>query len=923
MPENDAAPSTTTIPAASSGTRRATVEHSVLDRWATVVAEHPEAVAVVGAGRSVTYREADRLTSALALRLADELTPDDLTGAGVGPVPGGAPVPVGLMAGQTVETLLGVIALVKAGRLVVILDGHLPEARVQHICALAGIREVLADQAHRERAAALVADPAAVLPVDTMLDDCLAIAEGDEPIAAVPAATERGGTDGVTIVFTSGSTGMPKGVVLTHRQELVDTASARAMFALTPEDRVALVLPLGFAAGFMLALTTLLAGASTRLIDPRDTGLDHLLTWIAAEGVTTLNCTPHLLRSIVDATEQTDTRLHGLRYFSTVGEAVTGRDVAAIRPFLAPTADFFNWTGSSEMGCLAYERIPAGAPVPDGTVSAGVVAPGREVRILREDGSLADVGETGQLVCVSDAMTSGYWGAYEQTVSRLGADEHGVPTWRQGDLARVDADGRVTLLGRADDAVKVRGYLVEPSEVEAAITAIDAVQEAVVTTIVAPPAATRLVAYVVTRAGRRSVSPAALRKELRAAVPEYMVPSDIVPMVALPRNERGKVDRAQLPEPTAVVTELSERTHDQWELVVAQIWAEVLGLHAVGLDDDFAALGGDSLAIEEMLAAIDERLGVDLRSSELLEHPTLREFARRVRAGTTAIPSHPDVMKLSSGGTGTPIFCVSGAGALGLTFLPLAKRFAERDVYAFQQHGLERRAIPDWSVPAAARRYLELMRVVRPRGPYLLVGHSLGGLVALEIARILAAAGETVEHVILLDTYLPRSAGEQDSLEFGRLPQQQSSNGMLERIRRMADRQLARVVPGGLAPFQQIPRRLRAYTAGVLRFDGQHQFDAFFDQAAIAVKRYRMQPYDGRATFVQADGNPDGPEAWAPFLIGRTAHPRLASEHSSLLREPNVADLAALLRTAIGDGDGEGEGEDEPSAATPGLAARG
>lgn len=344
---------------------------------------------------------------------------------------------------------------------------------------------------------------------------------------------------------------------------------------------------------------------------------------------------------------------------------------------------------------------------------------------------------------------------------------------------------------------------------------------------------------------------------------------------------------------------MNEDTFDQWELVIGQIWAEVLGLHAVGLDDDFAELGGDSLSAEEMLAIVQERIGVDLRSAEVLEHPTVRDFARRVRAGAAAIPSHPDVVKLTSGGGSAPVFCIPGAGALALTFLPLSRHLAGHDVYAFQQHGLERRTVPDWSIPAAARRYVELMRVVQPRGPYQLVGHSLGGLVALEIARMLTDAGEHVDHVVLLDTYLPRTTAEQGALEFARLPQRQHSSVAAAKVRRGIDRQVRRVLPGGAAQFRRVGRRLRAYGAGVFQYDGQKQFDAFFDQAALMAKRYQVPEYDGRVTFVAADGNPDGREAWSQYLVGEMQWPTLESEHSSLLREPHVTELASVLRTAL------------------------
>ena len=432
-----------------------------------------------------------------------------------------------------------------------------------------------------------------------------------------------------------------------------------------PEDRLASVLPHGFSAGFSLVLSGLLAGASMHVADPRRTGVDGLATWIRDAGLTTLHTTPHLVRSMVSALDPADDRLRGLRMVATVGEAVTGPDLAALRPLLGPTTSFCNWTGSSETNVYAVNEIRSTDPVPERSIPSGRIVAGKRIVLRRPDGSIADVGESGEIVCISDAMTSGYWGAPETTATRAGVADDGTPSWAVGDLGRFDEDGRITLLGRADDAVKVRGYLVEPSEVESALRTVDTVQEAAVVAVKAPPAPTRLVAYVVTKRGRRSASPAAIRKALRDLLPDYMVPTAIVPMAALPRNERGKVDRAALPEAPSLAMTLGEGgtalpdadTYDQWQLAVAQIWSEVLGLPsvgplqlpAVGLDNDFAALGGDSLSAEEMLALVNDRLGVDLPSTDLLESPTVRTFAARARLGAAAVPSHPDVMTLADG----------------------------------------------------------------------------------------------------------------------------------------------------------------------------------------------------------------------------------------------------------------------------------
>jgi acyl-coenzyme A synthetase/AMP-(fatty) acid ligase/thioesterase domain-containing protein/acyl carrier protein len=909
----DTQPSTASTTSAPARSDEAIPDTPLLGALAAVAERAPDSLALTDEHTALTHRDLYRITKALGSVLDGRLTPDDHTGRGVGVEPGGESVPVGVMVAHGADSVVAILGLVHAGRIVVALDPFLPEARLQHVMSLAGIVDVIADAEHAERARALVADPATVVPLAEVLVEATAIAADDGEIPTVPAAETRGGQDALDIIFTSGSTGAPKGVVVTHRQTLVDTVAQRSSFRIVPGDRIASVLPHGFAAGFTLVVTALLAGASVHVADPRRTGIDRLSTWIQRSALTTLHTTPHLVRSLVGGLETTDDRLRGLRLVATVGEAVTGTDISALRPLLGPTASFFNWTGSSETCVYAVNEIAAGDPVPERSVPSGRIVVGKRIEVRRPDGSIADVGESGEVVCVSDAMTSGYWGAPEQTAKRAGTAPDGTPTWSIGDLGRFDEDGKLTLLGRADDAVKVRGYLVEPSEVEAALRTVDAVHEAVVIAVKAPPAPTRLVAYVVTSQGRRSPSPAAIRKALRDLLPDYMVPTSIVPMPVLPRNERGKVDRAALPEAPALGTTigedgqaLAEDTYDQWQLAVGQIWADVLGLPtvgplrlpAVGLDNDFSALGGDSLSAEELLAAVSDRLGVDLPSSELLENPTLRTFTARIRQGSAASPSHPDVVTLAqrSEGTGEAIFCVAGAGALALTYVPLARRLGDRPVYAFQQHGLERRSVPDWSVRAMARRYIELMRIAQPSGPYTLVGHSFGGLVAIEMAAMLTAAGHAVRRVVLLDTYLPEHAAAQaDSVEFGELDLGASDGRVRSGLSRAIAQRTSAFRNRVIAPFGEVGRHARAYGAGVFRWEGQRQFRAFFDHALVVSRGYRPPTFDGPVTLVVADGNEMASARWAPFFSGAVDEIRMHCEHNSVLREPHVEELATAL----------------------------
>lgn len=856
---------------------------SLLQRWDEVVHAVPDAEALHSPGATYTFEQADTRSNAVATVLKQEL-PDEES-------------PVGALLGHTADAVVGILAILKSDRVVVVLDRHMPLERLRLIIELAGITTCLTDTANAETAAELGESLVKTINLDALVNEQAASAPRELGDSSTAACRMRGGRDTAFIIFTSGSTGRPKGVMQTHDQLLNDAFGFRLRFRTEPNDRVALVLPYGFSAGLSVIFGALLNGIGTWSFDPRDSGVRALVSWINDQRLSTLNCTPHLLRSLVSVMEPKEV-MHSLRLVSTVGESVTGRDVEAIRAHVPPTASFVNLSGSSEVGHLATYELAGQMQVPDGALPAGRVMDNKEVVLLGEDRTPVPPGDVGEIITISEYLSAGYWHDETTTAERFGTDADGWRLCRQGDLGRFDDNGDLILLGRADAAIKIRGYLVDPSEIEAALLAVDGVDEAVVIPVVAPPAPTRLIAYVAHPSGVRPPSLAALRRDLRMRLPEYMVPGTIVQLPSLPRNERGKVDRLRLPPVTHQPP--SAPPERQWEIVVAGIWAEVLGLDAVGLDDDFMALGGDSLSAEELLTVVEDRFGVHMASTVLVDAPTLREFARRVENAAVALPSHPDVITLNSGQTGTPLFCFAGSGALALTFLPLSRHLRERNVYAFQAHGLERRGIPDWSVEASARRFIQIMRVIQPHGPYLLLGHSFGGLVALEIARLLTSAGEPVELVGLLDTLLPRSVSLRQLVGDEEIPYQTPrGQAAVGNGRSFLQNRIRRVLPDGLPTPHLMMRHLRSYVAGIVPQSGHWQFEALFGHGVLVSRRHKVQPYAGRCFVVFADNNPDGQDLWEPLLTGQHEFFEVPSEHTSLLREPHVSTVADILRSQL------------------------
>ena len=430
------------------------------------------------------------------------------------------------------------------------------------------------------------------------------------------------------------------------------------------------------------------------------------------------------------------------------------------------------------------------------------------------------------------------------------------------------------MLGRLDDQCKIRGYLVEPAEVERALLEIPAVAEACV---VADKrgADPRLVAYVVME-DETAASRPILRRELAARLPEYMVPSAILFLSELPRNERTKVDRAQLPPPPPVITSTPPR--NEWERALSDLWGRVLGLADVGVHDDFFDLGGDSLAAEEMLTALSDEFGLPAAgSTALIEAPTVAQFAERVEWRS---PRHRDgVVPLHPAGDRPPLFAIAGAGGLALTLMPLARRLDDdQPVIGLQARGLEERARPDLSLSQAARRHARAVRRLQPEGPYHLIGYSFGGLLALKTAQLLAAAGDEVAYLGLIDTFLPRSG--------------------VWRSRRTTE----------AASWRRRPRlssALKLPLAGLVPFRSEVQFEVFFLHGFLAGNAARLQPWPGptHLYFARDEYRADGVEAWERVLTGARHVEFLPGNHVTVVREPTVADLAGMVQRDI-DGSG-------------------
>jgi amino acid adenylation domain-containing protein len=572
----------------------------------------PEAIALSFAGRTSTYGELDGRANRLALRLA---------GLGCAPE-----TRVGVFMERSPELVVALLAILKAGGAYVPLDPEHPAERIAFQVEDAGLPLLLAQERLRER---LPRTAARVVTIDAD-DPPAARAVAPRPAVRVDPQNPA------YVLYTSGSTGRPKGAAVSHRAIVNRLEWMQDAYRLGPDDRVLQKTPFSFDVSVWEFFWPLLAGA--RLVVARPGGQRdnaYLARLIEDEGITVLHFVPSMLRMFLAEPEAGACR--SLRDVVASGEALPA-DLAE---------RFFARLGGARLHNL-YGPTEAAVDVTAWTCERGArlgVPIGRPIwntRIHLVDRGLrpVPVGVSGELCIAGVNLARGYVGRPDLTAERFVPDPFGGPgerLYRTGDLARHRADGALEYLGRTDHQVKVRGFRIELGEIEAALRALPGVAAAAVVAREREDGHRRLVAYV---AGE-GLSADDLRTALGQRLPEFMVPALFCFLPELPLSANGKVDRRALPEPEAARPDLAAAfvpPEEGDERDLAAIWSEVLRVERVGRDDNFFALGGDSILSLQVLAAARER-GLALSLPQIFRHPTVRELAAEVaRAGAPAPP---------------------------------------------------------------------------------------------------------------------------------------------------------------------------------------------------------------------------------------------------------------------------------------------
>ncbi|MCY7981621.1 non-ribosomal peptide synthetase DhbF [Bacillus inaquosorum] len=860
---------------------------SLPEQFEKQAALSPDAIAVVYENQSLSYAELNERANRLARMLISE---------GVGPEQF-----VALALPRSLEMAVGLLAVLKAGAAYLPLDPDYPADRIAFMLEDAQPAFIMTNTKAVEHIPPAENVPKIVLD-DPKLSEKLNTYPAENPNNA-DRIQPLSPLNTAYVIYTSGSTGVPKGVMIPHQNVTRLFAATDHWFHFSSDDIWTMFHSYAFDFSVWEIWGPLLHGGRLVIVPHHvSRSPEAFLRLLVKEGVTVLNQTPSAFYQFMQAErEQPDLgQALSLRCVIFGGEALELsrlEDWYNRHPENRP--QLINMYGITETTVhVSYIELDRSIAALRANSLIGCGIPDLGVYVLDERLQPVPPGVAGELYVSGAGLARGYLGRAGLTAERFIADPFGPPgtrMYRTGDVARLRADGSLDYVGRADHQVKIRGFRIELGEIEAALVQHSQLEDAAVIVREDQPGDKRLAAYVIP-SSEETLDTAELRKYAAERLPDYMVPSAFVMMKELPLTPNGKLDRKALPAPdfAAAVTGRGPRTPQ--EEILCDLFMEVLHLPRVGIDDRFFDLGGHSLLAVQLMSRIREALGVELSIGNLFEAPTVAGLAERLEMGSSQ--SALDVLlPLRTSGDKLPLFCVHPAGGLSWCYAGLMTNLGtDYPIYGLQARGIGQRDELPKTLDDMAADYIEQIRTIQPKGPYHLLGWSLGGNVVQAMATQLQHQGEEVSLLVMLDAYpnhfLPIKEAPDDE-----------------------EALIALLALGGYDPDSLGDKPLDFETAiEILRRDGSAL--ASLDESVILnlkntyvnsvgiLGSYKPKPFRGNVLFFRSTIIPDWfdpiePDSWKPYIHGQIEQIDIDCRHKDLCQPEPLALIGKVLAVKL------------------------
>ncbi|SCN41681.1 non-ribosomal peptide synthetase [Bacillus wiedmannii] len=820
----------------------------------------PDAVAVVDEKQQLTYRELNERANKLAHYLQKY-------GIGTESL-------VGLCFERSVEMVVGLMGIWKAGAAYVPLDPLNPESRLRYILEDTGIQVLVTNE-----------ELVGWIPKEiktVCLDRDQAMISRESKLSPICEVT---GENLAYVIYTSGSTGNPKGALVQHHSVInLSYGLQKEVFSheIPNNMRVGLNASIAFDVSIQ-QLQMLLYGSSLYIIPSEvRTNPERFVSYIRENKLEMFDMTPSLLQLLIDrGLLETSTDVHVPSNILVGGEAI----MPSLWEQLVETEkiDFYNVYGPTEctVDATCYhiktdsKKVTIGRPLPN-----------VQTYVLDKNLLPVPVGVTGELYIGGAGIARGYLNRPELTAERFIRHPFNEEErlYRTGDLVRYSPDGNLDYLRRIDNQVKIRGFRIELEEIEANLEGHPLVKEAVVLVTEDKLGEQRLVAYVV---GDGSMHE--WREYLKTQVPNYMVPAHFIKVDEIPLTPNGKVDRKALNSLTIqrennLSTTIIPRDEIEYQLI--KIWQDVLQIEDVYVNDDFFNRGGHSLLVIKLISKIKEEFGKEIKVSTLIKNPTLEGIACLIRDKHDMTKSVSALVPLQESEK-RPFFCVHPFMGNVFCYIQLARLLKNHcSFYGLQNPLIEKREIDDLTLPEVIQLYIEEIKRVQPEGPYRLGGWSLGGAIAYKIATVLRNQGEEVELLVLMDTKVP---SEQD---------RKTREDMLSYIsEHFIPRDLTEQEEGLVHKQDMLVERL--IMEGVLPPDANlmnlKQVINAHRKCLNLMAENDLIPYFGEVIYFSAEEGKELFTDWGPLLKGRVNKYSVPGSHEEIVDFPAVEKIAKYL----------------------------
>lgn len=883
-------------------------QNSCIHQWFEAQAKRtPDNIAVSFENQQITYQELNQRANQLA---------DYLQTLGVK-----SGVLVGLYVEPSLEMIVGLLGILKAGGTYVSIAATSGQDSLSFILKDAQISVVLTQSSLVEK---FSEHQVKVICLDNDW----------EGIALHTTENQNHYTTDQTlacVMYVSGGNGKPNGIAITHRNLVTHSLAISDTWELTQSDRLLLIPSISCDSFIESLFPTWISGATVILQSQELQSTTQFFPFIAQQQITVVNLPTYFWHQLVkEPTLSPQTLPASLRLVMVGGEKVSRNAYLTWVEKVGKQVRWLNGYGSLETTLTATVYDPATASEASNTrseIPIGKAIANTKIYILDRRSQPLPIGVTGEIYISGIGVAQGYFNRLELTSEKFipnpFSSESGSYLYRSGDLGRYLSDGNIEFIGRLDNQVKIRGFRVELTEIETILGQFPGVQKTVVIAKEDIPGDKHLVAYLVPKEGETFGSEQLL-SFLQQKLPEHLLPSAFVIVDSLPLNANGQVDRKALPAlntTNSKIEKIFATAENPLQLQLTEIWENVLGVHPIGITDNFFDLGGHSLLAVRLFSEIEKIVGKNLALSILLQAPTIEQLANIVerekssKSGVAATPTSDvksetsipwsSLVAIQPNGSKPPFFCVHGLGGEVLRFRELAVHLgADQPFYGLQPQGLDGKQLPYTRIEDMAAHYIQQIQTIQPHEPYLIGGYSSGGIIAYEMARQLAIQGKKVALLVLFDTYGSRNI-ESVSLQKPASRHWKSLlaiayNGLIKQVRENTERlkyQIKEILWRIVFHFHLILGRPLPYSNRKYMVE---------EATRQALRKYVLQVYSGRATvFRTEDGlvvgqrEADAKMGWGKLALGGVDIYDISGIHNSIFKEPHVRSVSEKMKACI------------------------